>query len=191
MRRIYRLIIIGAFLCVSCTGQELFWEDLSNSQKSNILSSCKSQKILELYEGKFVLADNESTVELLRDIVMADDNLLPLSFYLFNNILITADGALAEMAGKYCIEFSAKHPEYFLLYFTRERERRVKDPVWRLYAQFIGYELYFKNLGTSDLNYTYYSFKEVLTTGAKGNVANGKTLEVFWQLVDETIKDME
>ena len=184
------LIVIIVF-SISANGQIKFWEDLNCSQQTDIIRSCRSEALKKLYIGDFVLSDNEKTEKLLNELVTANDTILSLSFYLFNKISIESDGALSEMIGEYSIEFLARHPKYILSYFTRERELSSNKPLWINYAQSVGYELYFKNKGTSDLKYSYPIFKEILIASSKGNKENEETFIIFWQLVDEVIKNMD
>lgn len=191
MKSLLIVLIVIIIFSVSVNGQIKYWEDLSCSQKTDILEACKSESVKKLYEGNFFLSDDKKTEKLLNELIISDVTILPLSFYLFNKISIESDGALAEMAGEYHVDFLTRHPGYILTYFTIERNRSVNNPVWKNYAEFIGYELYFKNRGTSDLNYNYQSFKEILVSASKGDKENEETFRIFWQLVDETIKNMD
>ncbi|WP_372933391.1 hypothetical protein [Mariniphaga sediminis] len=184
-------LIATIVFSISVNGQTKFWEDLSCSQKTDIVRVCQSESVKKFYDGDFVLSDDEKTEKLLNELVTSNDTILPLSFYLFNKISIESDGALSEMAGEYYIEFLARHPKYILSYFTKERELSINKPLWRNYAQSVGYELYFKKKGTSDIKYNYQSFKEILIASSKGNKENEETFRIFWQLVDETIKNMD
>lgn len=190
MRSFLIYLIATIVFSTSVNGQIKFWEDLSCSRKTDILRACQSEEVKKLYNGDFVLSDDEKTEKLLNELVTSNDAILPLSFYLFNKIIVESDGALSEMVGEYCIEFLARHPRYILTYFTKERELSIKKPLWRIYAQFVGYELYFKNKGTSDLKYNYRSYKELLIASYSGKNGNEETLKIFWQLVDETMKKM-
>ena len=176
-----------------------YWEDLNDQQKSDILGDCKSVSIKRFYEGnkkrfyegKFKPTDDNKTVKLLAELVASNDTILPLSFYLFNKICISSDGALSEMFDEHCTNFLAKHPLYMLTYFSRERILKVKNPVWKTYAMFVGAELDFKISGTSDLEYSYKRYKEILASASKGNKENEETFRAFWRAVDKTIKMME
>jgi len=183
-------LIATVVFSTSVNGQIKFWEDLSCSRKADVVRACQSEEVKKLYDGDFVLSDDEKTEKLLNELVTSNDTILPLSFYLFNKIIGESDGALSEMVGEYCIEFLARHPRYILTYFTKERELSIKKPLGRIYAQFAGYELYFKEKGTSDLKYNYQSLKELLIASSSSNKENEETFRNFWQLVDETMKNM-
>jgi len=191
MKSFLIFLIVTIVFSISVNGQIKFWEDLSCSQKTDIVRACQSESLKKLYDGDFVLSDNEKTEKLLNELVTSNDTILPLSFYLFNKISVESDGALSEMAGEYYIEFLARHPRYILTYFTKERELSINKPLWRNYAHSVGYELYFKKKGTSDLKYNYQSFKKILIASSKDNKENEETFRIFWQLVDDTIKNMD
>jgi hypothetical protein len=190
--KVFILFLITIILfSISSYGQMKYWEDLSCSQKSEVLANCNSVSIKRFYEGKFIPTDDDKTRKLLDELVSSNDSILPLSFYLFNKICVKSDGALAEMIGKYCAEFLVKSSKYLLTYFSKERKLKVNKPIWKEYARSIGCELYFKIDGTSVLKYSYERFKEILVSASKGNPENEETFKVFWQLVDETIKNMD
>lgn len=176
---------------ISSYGQMKYWEDLSCAQKSEILENCKSVAMKRFYEGKFVPTDDDKTWELLSELVSSSDSILPLSFYLFNKICIKSDGALSEMVGEFCAKLLAKHSLYILTYFSKERILKVNKPLWKKYALFVGSELYFKINGSSALEYSYKSYKEILVSASKGNEENEETFKVFWQLVDQIIKNAD
>jgi hypothetical protein len=183
-------LTITTIFSVSSYGQYKYWEDLNCTQKTEILENCKSDPMKKFYEGKFVPTDDDKTWKLLSEIVSSSDTILPLSFYLFNKISTKSDGALAEMVEEFCAEFLAKHPQYILTYFSKERLLKAKKPVIENYAMFVGYELYLKKKGISDFKYSYQSYKELLDIASKGSKENEEIFKVFWQLVDETIKNM-
>jgi len=178
--------------CISSNEQMKYWEDFNCKQKEDMLNVCKSELIKNLYSKKFILSsDNDNIHKLLKELVTSSDTILPLSFYLFNKICIKSDGALAEIVGKYCVELFVRHPRYIMTYFTKEKTSNIKKPLIKVYAMFVGSELYFERKGTSDLKYNYQSFKEILLSASKGNKENEETFKVFWQLVDETIQNMD
>jgi hypothetical protein len=183
------LILITLF-SVPSYGQMKYWDDLSCSQKTEILEFCKSVSMSNFYEGNFVPTDDKKTWQLLNDIVSSSDTILPLSLYLFNKICLHSDGALSEMVQGFCAEFLVKHPRYILTFFSKERVLGVDNPLWKKYSLFVGVELGLKMYGSSALPYTYQSYKEMLVNASKGNKENEETFKVFWKLVDETIKSM-
>jgi hypothetical protein len=186
------LLFLAAITLILNTsnGQMKYWEDFSNVQKTEILGNCKSVLMKNFYDGKFVPTDNEKTWALLNDIISSGDTLLPLSFYLFNKICKKSDGALSEMVVDFCAKYLAKHPKYILTFFSRERYLGVHDPIWKKYSLFVGMELNFKKNGSSALAYNYQGYKEMLANASKGCKENEETFKVFWQLVDETIRNM-
>jgi hypothetical protein len=176
---------------ISSYGQMKYWEDLSCSQKSEVMANCKSVSMKRFYEGKFVPTDDDKTQKLLGELVSSNDTILPLSFYLFNKICAKSDGALSEMVEGFCAKFLAEHPLYILTYFTRERLLNINQNIIETYAMFVGIELYFERKGTSALKYNYKIYKEILVSASKGNKENEETFKIFWQLVDKTIKNAD
>lgn len=183
-------LTMNALFSISSYGQMKYWEDLSGMQKTEILENCKSVHVKNFYDGKYVLTDDDKTWKLLNELVSSNDTIFPLAFYLFNKICKESDGALSEMVEEVCAKFLAEHPLYILTYFSKERIFKVKKPIIEKYAMFVGYELSLKNKGHSGLNYSYQSYKDRLISVSKGNKENEETFKVFWQLVDETIKEM-
>ena len=198
MRTFLLFLTAITFFSISSYGQMKYWEDLNDQQKSDILGVCKSVSIKRFYEGnkkifyegKFKPTEDNITSELLAELVASNDTILPLSFYLFNKILINSDGDIGEMFEELCAKFLAKHPLYILPYFSKERILKVKKPVWKTYAMFVGVGLYFKICGTSDLKYSYKRYREILVSASKDNKENEETFRLFWQIVDKTIKMM-
>ena len=172
-----------------------YWDDLSSSQKTEMLEKCNSTLIKDFYEGKFRATDDDKTWNLLNELVAASDSCFSLSFYLLNQICYRSDGALSEMVGEFCVEFLAKFPKEVLAFFPKEREVLPfflwnREPLWKRYALFVGVELYFKSYGTSDLKYDYESLKNILFSSVKDNKESEETLKSFWQAIDEAIKMM-
>lgn len=177
--------------CISSNGQTKYWEDLSCSQKSDILRNCKSVRMKTFYEGNFVPTDDDKTLQLLNELVSSNDTVMPLSFYLFNKICAKSDGALSEIVGDYCAKFLADHPQYILTYFTKERLLNINQNIIETYAMFVGIELYMQRKGISKFKYNYQSFKELLLSATKDNKENEETFKFFWQLVDKTIQNAD
>lgn len=187
------LLLVTAIILfsISSSGQTKYWEDLSCSQKTEILENCKSVAIKRFYEGHFKPTDDEKTLHLLNELVSSNDTVMPLSFYLFNKICTKSDGALSEMVEEFCVKFLANHPQYVLTYFTKERLLNTNHNVIGTYAMFVGIELYMKRKGISKFKYNYQEFKGILLSASKGNKENEETFKVFWQLVDKTIQNAD
>lgn len=191
MKLTFFLLIIISALSIKVYGQTEFWDDLSCSKKAIILENCKSEYIKKFYEDEFAISDDNETEKLLIELSHSNDTILPLAFHLFNKISKMSDGGLAEMMGKYYVEFIARHPKYIITFFSKERSQNLNNPIYVQYARTIGYELYFKNKGTSNLRFTYAYLKEKLFSSSNGDKINEETFAIFWSLVDETIRNME
>lgn len=144
-----------------------------------------SELVLSYYEGNFELSDDSITMKLLDDLVQAPDSILPLTFYLFNNICESSDGALTEMIIEYCIYYIVEHPDFVFAYF-KKHNRELMDT----YAMLIGYELYFKEEGTSTTPYNYTQLKNHIDASVVDHNLHS-TIDAFWRLVDETIENMK
>jgi len=189
--KVFLTIIISMFFSIANYGQIKFWENLSCEEKTNILNVCESELIKTFYEGHFVLSDDEKTVGLLNDLITVNDSTLPLSFYLLNKICTQSDGALAETVSSSCIQFVAMRPIYFLSYFSNNREISKQKQLFETYAMFIGSELYYKRIGTSNIKYDYKNLKEIFNSASESNNDIKETFNEFWKLVDKYIKNME
>lgn len=183
----YLVFVITILFSISSFGQMEYWEDLNPSQKSEYLKACKSKHILNYYKGNQVPTDDDKTNKLLDELVTANDSILPLSFYLFNKICSHSDGALSEMVAEYCVKFLLNHPKYTLTYFSKERLSKIKDPVYKTYAMFLGAELYF-DLSTYSWK-NYHNLRRKLVDASKGDSESEKTFKLFWSQVDQTIKE--
>lgn len=165
----------------------IYWEDMNKSLQENILNSPATHKIaVDFYLGSFIISDNDSTIKLLNKITSknshSQENIF--YFYVFNKICLKSDGALSEMLGAYCLKFILNNPELTLSYFKRNPE------IEKLYAMFIGYELYFKEEETSDIEYNYEEFKNAIEIKTK-NVPNYKeTLLTFYNDIELVMKNM-
>ncbi len=145
------VICLLIFSTVQCNGNNLkndyvYWEDLSKNQKKEILDSQEIDKeVLAFYNGEFKLGDNEQTTILLNKLSSATSEAksFPLYFFLFNQVCAKSDGAISEFLGSYCQKVILNSPEYIFHYFI-ENENLLK-----IYAQYLGYELYSKEEGTS------------------------------------------
>lgn len=169
----------------SCNGQAIYWEDLPESQKTQIIDFVSSEIVLQHLNGKIKLSDDSLTFVLLNELSNPNDTLLPLYFYLFNKILEKSDGALSEMVVDYCLEFLVKHTEFVFFYFDKYNDEQLMN----VYALMIGYELYLKKIRVSNFAYDYNQLKCYINNRVTDKKLQG-TIETFWLLVDETIENM-
>lgn len=145
----------------SVTNDSLYWENLDCEKKQKVLNDkTLPSNVLEFFKGHTNLTDSQKTIDLL-DTLMADfDNnnkeFRALYFNVFNQICLKTDGALSEILGHYCLAIVMKSPKYVINYLCEYDDLFVK------YSSFLGYEFYFKELGTSNLKYDYKTFKEIV-----------------------------
>jgi hypothetical protein len=171
---------------IDSTKNTHYWEELTDEQKSETLKDKRvfNEAIL-LYNKKFNPSDNEQTIQLLDTLSnLKGGNIGALYFYLFNDICKHADGALAEIVGSYCQLVILNSPEYVINYFIDNEDLRKE------YARFLGYELYFKEEGTSDLEYNYEDFKALLTRRLSNQERFKQVLTLFFKDIDTSMKNM-
>lgn len=188
------------FLLILCTvnnkaanqqkncNKEIYWENLSKTEQENILHSPQIDKnAIKYYHGSFKATDNQQTEDLLRRII-SENNLTKETvfyFYILNQICLKSDGALSEILGKYCMKFLLRNHALVLRYFQQNKK------VEKVYGEFIGYEFYFKEEGTSDIEYNYKDFKRIIDIKINGNKELENILVKFYSIIESAIKNMD
>jgi len=173
--------------------ESIYWENLTDTEKSNFISNHNiNDLVLEYYNGNLKIYDDEKVFELLDLLVTSDSELLPLNFYLFNKLCSESDGFISEALGKYCLNIILNDPNYAINYFTFERENLKKEKYsFQYFGMFLGYEMHFKDLGTSDIKYNLKQFEEYLNNHLQLNSKQNKeTLSLFYNCISEEIKSM-
>jgi len=119
------------------------------------------------YEGRFSPADDDRTTALFDSIATRDHEIRPFYFFLLNQMMKKADGALTEYAAVVCSNYFSEHPCEFMQWQT--------DPVYevslRKWAEHIGFEIY----ATGD----YADAFEKYTAGLKTVACKTKELDNF------------
>ena len=187
------LINVNSVLVASLKKEYVYWEKLSASEKSNFISSHNiNNLVLDYYKGNLKITDDENTFELLNELVSADSELFPLYYFLFTKICFESDGAVTEILGKYCLQIIMNDPNYVINHFTFERENIKKDKyAYQLFGEFLGMEMYFKEKGTSDIDYNFAEFKEYLNSHLQIiSQQNNNTLSLFCNCISESINKM-
>jgi hypothetical protein len=145
---------------------------LDTNKINYYLSDSSLPKIVkEYFNGHFTAKDDDKTFILLDTLTSKNDHFFPFYFSIFNSIVNKSDGALSEVMGEYCFKCIYHYPKETFLYFT-ENNNYIK-----LYAFFIGYELYFKESGTSDLKMNFSQFIKYLNNQL--NLKDKKIKSVF------------
>lgn len=166
----------------------VYWENLKENQKNDILNSCNiSKDVLEFYKGNLNIGDNSQTVKLLNRLSSISDKekATPLYFYLFNQICIKADGSLSEILGNYCQKIVLSFPSYVVVYLGKN------EGILKKYAQYLGYELYFKEEGTSMIEYSYSDFKKMLSEKAIRTKQYSEALTLFYHEIEQIMNKMD
>ncbi|BEG99153.1 hypothetical protein BSYN_14180 [Bacteroides sedimenti] len=153
-----------------------------------VLDSSEIDKYaMSYYQGCFKPSDDSLTLNLLEELTneRASCHAKAFYFHLFNQICMKADGALSEMLGVYCQRIMLNSSVYVLGYFQRNKN------VEQIYANLIGYELYFKEEGTSMIKYNYVDFKSILNKRIGGDKVYEKILSDFFHLINVALKNMD
>lgn len=164
-----------------------YWESLDEDKKAEFLKSKEiNRTALDFYLGKFEVGENDITINLLDTITSSYNSKAISSFYffLFNRICTTADGSISEILGSYCQRVILNSPSYVICYF------RHNDKIMSKYAEFLGYELYFKENGTSEIEYGYIDFKKILSGSIENNEINNKILNRFYKEIEINMNSM-
>ena len=113
------------------------WEDFTAEQRESILEQV-NPLISDYYAGRFTASDDERTENLLNLLTskQKDKDIRALYFSVFNQILMSSDGALAEMLGPYSIKMVCEEPEYILTYLCKNKALEEE------YVHSIGTEIY-------------------------------------------------
>lgn len=195
-KMILRIFFWLFFVLISCSSTKnkqpnshnRYWSDLNREEKSLILNSAQLNKeAFDFYEGNLILGDNIETKTMLDSLTDShiENHLLPFYFYLFNRVCESADGELSEIIGRYCIKVVLNWPEYVIRYFEDNKDMLL------VYSGFMGYEFYFKELGTSSLEISYKEFKQRLNNNLKNKEQFEKTLELFIREIEKAIENMD
>lgn len=97
-----------------CQDNYRYWDYLSPVERSIVLASEKIDSVaLMYYYESFSPSDNDTTFYLLDVLTNAKtEQEKCLYFWLFNRILSSSDGALAEVLGPYCLKWILSDSEY-------------------------------------------------------------------------------
>ena len=160
---------------IANAGEYQYWDDLDEKSKSEIIKSIDVDKnIMKLYLHEMKLSDNDLSAAILDTLCSStDSNKRMLYFYILNEIANTADGAVAEMLGGYCIKYVNKNTDYALEYFSKHQD------VANNYAESIAGELYL-----SDTSFSQY--EQILLNSAKSECAK-EYLPVFFKEVKRVL----
>ena len=122
-----------------------YWDELDESSKEEIIKSIDVDKnIMKLYLHEITLSDNDISSAILDTLCSSTDgNKRMLYFYVLNENIKNADGAVAEMLGGYCIKYVNKNTDYALEYFSKHQN------VANNYANMIAGELYLSDTSFS------------------------------------------
>jgi len=166
----------------------VYWEQMNdNIKKETIASREANVDVINYYKGYFRFTDNEKSFQLLDTLTSEPKqmDIKALYFYLFNKACVKADGAVAERLGNYCQKIIINDPIYVLNYFSSH------NSTMKTYAQLLGYELYFKENGTSRIEYNFNDFKKLVNDKIDSDVNLQKIFNDFNKKIEEIMKSMD
>lgn len=160
---------------IANAGEYQYWDDLDEKSKSEIIKSIDVDKnIMKLYLHEMKLSDNDLSAAILDTLCSStDSNKRMLYFYILNEIANTADGAVAEMLGGYCVKYVNENTDYALEYFS------IHQDVANNYAESIAGELYLSDTSISQ-------YEQILLNSAKSECAK-EYLPVFLKEVKRVL----
>lgn len=121
-----------------------FWENYSEIEKHKVLSSTEiDSSAVRLYHGLMPITDDKETCNFLCRLAeyrfdsKKSDSLSAFYFHCFADMVLRADGSLAESMGDYCIRICSNNPVYSVNYLE------FHPDVMEKFVSLIGYELFF------------------------------------------------
>ena len=195
-KKTIHLVIFILFIvlnCLSCQGitrqveqKYPYWENLSKSQKDIILKTNNINKsVIKLYNGNLILQDDDESKQLLDTITSLKGEKAALYFYLFNRICTSSDGVISEVLGGYCQKVLLDDPSFAFTYLSNN------EILFKKYAEYLGYELYFKEEGTSNIEYNFKDFKIKLSEKLKDENNLNEALILFYYEIEKTMIEMD
>ena len=178
------ILVYSLFQLGSPSNNPIYWENLTAEERETVLSLKQVNPLVsDYYLGRFTATDDDLTVRLLDVLTTKQENngVRALHFFLFNNILMSADGALAEMLGEYAIKMISEEPQYILPYLSRSKSLE------ECYVSSIGFELYLDQRNPSVENLS----METLKSSIIKKASNDKQTQLFLQKIEEYISQVE
>ena len=178
------LLIHSLLLLGNQPNNPVYWDDLTAEERETVLSLKQvSPLVSDYYFGQITATDDDLTERLLDVLTTKQENngVRALHFFLFNKILMSADGALAEMLGEYAIKMVSEEPQYILPYLSRSKSLE------ECYVSSIGFELYLDQRNPSVENLS----METLKSSIIKKASNDKQTQLFLQKIEEYISQVE
>lgn len=114
--------------------QYKYWEELSVEDRNLILEDTSiDESVKKYYLVEFKASDDSLTFALL-DTLTRERIFNPLYFSMFNKILMSSDGALAEVMDEYCAKMIYSFPKESITYFNQNNI----DTLMHTYSLFMG-----------------------------------------------------
>ena len=156
-----------------------YWDDLDENSKSEIIKSIDvDNNIMKLYLHEIKLSDNDMSAAILDTLCSSTDGYKRmLYFYVLNENIKNADGAVSEMLGKYCVRYVNENTDYALEYFSKHQN------VANNYADMIAAELYLSDTSISQ-------YKQPLLHSAKSKRAK-EYLPIFLKEIERALSSIK
>lgn len=156
-----------------------YWDDLDENSKSEIIKSIDvDNNIMKLYLHEIKLSDNDMSAAILDTLCSSTDGYKRmLYFYVLNENIKNADGAISEMLGGYCIKYVNENTDYALEYFSKHQN------VANNYADMIAAELYLSDTSISQ-------YKQPLLHSAKSKRAK-EYLPIFLKEIERILAKID
>lgn len=156
-----------------------YWDELDESSKEEIIKSIDvDNNIMKLYLHEMKLSDNDMSAAILDTLCSSTDGYKRmLYFYVLNEIVNIADGAVSEMLGGYCIKYVNENTDYALEYFSKHQN------VANNYADMIAAELYLSDTSISQ-------YKQPLLHSAKSKRAK-EYLPIFLKEIERILAKID
>ena len=142
MNKLLLCLVITFYSCnISYADKYQYWDDLSEKSKSKIIQSLDvDENVMKLYMHQIKLSDDAISIAILDTLCMPSEGYKRmLYFYIMNETVKCADGALVELFCEYCVKYIYGNTDYVLGYFSKHHD------VGNEYSTFVATELYYNN----------------------------------------------
>jgi hypothetical protein len=183
MKTTVKILFIVSMLSGAVFSQTKYWEDLGSRKKEKFLNDTNTNKLaIDFYYGKFKTSDDSLTIELLDKIIEKKD-FNPFYFFLFNKILYSADGAIAELIGEYCYKIISDNNIIVLKYFVRQRKSDTDNTLCIKYGNFLGWKFAADIKSNVKDKSEYEKFRNILMTSLQDSSDEDK--EISYLLIKQ------
>lgn len=192
LAKIIIIIIFVTFINQYVNSQNKYWNNIPDTEKLNILNNKQIRPmVLNFYHGNVSLLKDDKTQNEILNILTNNRNkkILPLYFYIFNNICLNADAGLSENLGRYCIRMVINNTLYITEYFSLQGEFNNYD-LLNTYSLFIADELTSAE-GMSKSIYNFTEFKNKILRSNNCSKEQIKVLQLFINKIFDNLNNFD